>query len=97
MSRTTRTSETTSSTSLEKKSIHDDKMPTPTVENKNDTIPQAVSEEEAKLEEIAEYISGFRLYAVLFGTALVEFLFMIDQTIIVTVVSSLLLLTTTKQ
>jgi hypothetical protein len=41
----------------------------------NDTIPE--------LEQ--EYITGIRLYAVLFGITLVGFLIMLDQTIVVTV------------
>lgn len=84
MSQTTPTSDTTSSVSLEKKSTHDDKIPTRTVELMDDTIPQAEPMDEVKPEESAEYISGVRLHAVLLGIALVAFLIMVDQTIIVT-------------
>ncbi|RDW72821.1 hypothetical protein BP6252_06728 [Coleophoma cylindrospora] len=52
------------------------------------SMPPLASKEEPNRErgEVPEYVSGMRLYAILFNITLVMFLIMVDQTIVVTAI-----------
>jgi hypothetical protein len=60
-------------------------LPPNTAENKDNGISGGESEGEKPSEEVSQYVTGVKLYAVIAGLTMVAFLMMLDSTIVTTV------------